>query len=1004
MRRACTEDELLEQWTLAPEERLLVIGKAGAHSLGFAMLLKFLQAEGRFPRDPYEIPAAAVAYVARQLQVPTDGWAEYDWKGRTIKHHRAAIREALGFRESTVADSEAVMDWATEHVLPQEWDVERVKAAVLGRYRQLRLEPPASDHLDRLVRSAAAQYEEQLCSTTIARLSPSARSGLDALLEASAGNGNEDVPAEREVRTPLHDLRTEPGKVSLETLQQEMAKLERVRAIGLPPGLFGELSPRILRNWRQQVTVEELYELRRHPPSLRLTLLVAYCVVREQELTDTLVDILLDMVHRIFTRAEERVEKRLQSDVRRVSGKQTLLFRLAEAAIAQPQGTVRDVLFPVVSERVLRALVEEARAIGPTYREQLQAVVRNAYRSHYRQMLTRLLTCLDFRTRGERNRPIMDALALIRKYIANREPVYPSEETVPIDDIVPELWRAIVIEGEQDGVPQVNRVAYEICVLGELRERLRTKEIWVVDARRYRDPEQDLPADFDCKRDQYYSALRLPQDAKTFISQVRQELEQELRLLDESIPQNKFVRILDRGRGWISLSPLGKQPEPQNLRHLKSELLSRWPNTSLLDVFKESDLRIRLTDVFRSATSFASMDRALLQSRLLLTLYGLGTNTGLKRIANGQTDTDYKDLLYVRRRFVTKEQLREAIRLVVNAIFEARDPRIWGEGTTACASDSKKFGAWDQNLMTEWHVRYGGRGVMVYWHVEKKSTCIYSQLKTCSSSEVAAMIEGVLRHCTSMEVEKNYVDSHGQSEVAFAFCRLLGFQLLPRLKAIHAQKLHPSEGGGKARHPHLAPVLSSAIDWDLIEAEYDSFVKYTTGLRLGTANAEDILRRFTRNNAQHPTYRALAELGQACKTIFLCRYLRFPALRREIHEGLQVVENWNSANAFIYFARGGEIASNRVDDQEIAMLSLHLLQICLVYINTLMIQRILAEPDWLGRLTSTDLRGLTPLVFTHINPYGTFRLDMNTRLPIEPPRLGPGAAYGQMLLYDERVG
>jgi TnpA family transposase len=83
-----------------------------------------------------------------------------------------------------------------------------------------------------------------------------------------------------------------------------------------------------------------------------------------------------------------------------------------------------------------------------------------------------------------------------------------------------------------------------------------------------------------------------------------------------------------------------------------------------------------------------------------------------------------------------------------------------GEGTTACASDSKKFGSWDQKLMTEWHIRYGGRGVMIYWHVEKKSTCIYSQLKSCSSSEVAAMIEGLLRHCTDMKVEKNYVDSH----------------------------------------------------------------------------------------------------------------------------------------------------------------------------------------------------------------------------------------------------
>ena len=121
---------------------------------------------------------------------------------------------------------------------------------------------------------------------------------------------------------------------------------------------------------------------------------------------------------------------------------------------------------------------------------------------------------------------------------------------------------------------------------------------------------------------------------------------------------------------------------------------------------------------------------------------------------------------------------------MVNAILSSRKQDVWGGGTTTCASDSKKFGAWDQNLMTEWHIRYRGRGVMIYWHVEKNSTCIYSQLKACSSSEVSAMIEGLLKHCTDIEIEKNFVDSHGQSEVAFAFCHLLDFNLMPRLKAI----------------------------------------------------------------------------------------------------------------------------------------------------------------------------------------------------------------------------
>lgn len=175
-------------------------------------------------------------------------------------------------------------------------------------------------------------------------------------------------------------------------------------------------------------------------------------------------------------------------------------------------------------------------------------------------------------------------------------------------------------------------------------------------------------------------------------------------------------------------------------------------------------------------------------------------------------------------------------------------PHIWGEGTTACASDSKKFGSWDHNLMTEWHIRYGGRGVMIYWHVEKKSVCIYSQLKTCSSSEVAAMIEDLLCHCTDLKVEKNYVDTHGQSEVAFAFCHLLEFQLLPRLKRIHKQKLYRAAAAQNNAYPNLQPVLTRPINWDLIRNQYDQMVKYATALRLGTAETEVILKRFSGSN------------------------------------------------------------------------------------------------------------------------------------------------------------
>jgi len=160
-------------------------------------------------------------------------------------------------------------------------------------------------------------------------------------------------------------------------------------------------------------------------------------------------------------------------------------------------------------------------------------------------------------------------------------------------------------------------------------------------------------------------------------------------------------------------------------------------------------------------------------------------------------------------------------------------------------------------------------------------------------------------------------------------------------------------------------------------------VKYVTAVLLGTAETESILHRFMHSNIQHPTYTAFAEAGRAVKTIFLCRYLHSEDLRRGINEGLNVIEQWNSANNFTFFARRGEMVSNRREDHEISMLALHLLQNCMVYINTLVLQQVLVQPRWSGRLTPRNLRALTQLIWEHVNPYGHFELDMNARLPID---------------------
>ena len=102
MKRELSQEELVERWTLAPNELLLLMNKSGPGRLGFAALLKFFQAEGRFPAGKGDVPDEAIRYLVQQTKTVPSMWADYDRQGRTIKYHRAEIRSLYDFRGKRV--------------------------------------------------------------------------------------------------------------------------------------------------------------------------------------------------------------------------------------------------------------------------------------------------------------------------------------------------------------------------------------------------------------------------------------------------------------------------------------------------------------------------------------------------------------------------------------------------------------------------------------------------------------------------------------------------------------------------------------------------------------------------------------------------------------------------------------------------------------------------------------------------------------------------------------
>jgi len=410
-------EDSIDAWTLTPGDHARVAAKSQANRLAFAVLLLFFRANGRFP-EVAEIHPSVAALVAQQLGIDTGPIADQAWQGRTGKRHRAEIRILFGFREPTVADAEAMTEWLRDHAVAHSRDPEHLAAALKMHCRSCSIEPPTPDRIERIVRAATHAYEERFCESIRARLTPSTRAWLEALLQPTDPESKveEVVELSPSASAAINLLRDDSGRASVKSLRQEMIKLDLIRRLELPADLFDHTPTQELERYRQRVAVEASFELRRHPEPLRLTWLAAFAYVRGRAITDSLVELLIETIHHIGARAERKVERELLEDLKRVTGKQTLLFELADAALAHPEGIVREVVFPVVGEQTLRDLVREWKATGPTYRTTLRTVIRNSYSGHYRQVVPQLVETLTFRSNNDAHQPVITALELLKRY------------------------------------------------------------------------------------------------------------------------------------------------------------------------------------------------------------------------------------------------------------------------------------------------------------------------------------------------------------------------------------------------------------------------------------------------------------------------------------------------------------------------------------------------------------------------------------------------------------
>jgi len=225
-------DELIDHFTFLPNELSQLSNKTGATRFGFAVLFKYFQYEAKFPAHKGEIPKEVLMFISKQLNLGTFLIDEYDWNGRTIKYHRAQIREFFGFREATLEDTQNVSDWLSKLVFYHEADIENIKEEAYKKFRELQLEPPSPDRIDRITRSAIYTYENQFFQETYQKLSKETISKMENLINDLAIYDETEIDYSSDAESiSFSELRADPGRIGLESIFREITKLRTIRQL-----------------------------------------------------------------------------------------------------------------------------------------------------------------------------------------------------------------------------------------------------------------------------------------------------------------------------------------------------------------------------------------------------------------------------------------------------------------------------------------------------------------------------------------------------------------------------------------------------------------------------------------------------------------------------------------------------------------------------------------------------------------------------------------------------
>lgn len=980
-------DDLIAFFTLSEHDLRQIPKTTGASNrLGFALRILLLRFLGFHLTNLRGVPAEVIDYVASQIGAKNARVEQYAERGATRTVHQRTIEKYLGFRLPTIGDLQSTGEWLLERAL--EHDRPALLLQLLcERFLAEKLVRPGFSVVERMVAAARNEAEEKLFCLVESIVDEALAEELDNLLQ----------PAQPNRPTPLAVFRQSATSNSPKTILTGLNKLAKLQKWRVGSWDLSTVNPNRRKHLAQIGFRSTAQGLSRMNKMRRYPILLAFLAQLYIEVLDELVEIFDRLLAAISNRAERKLAE-IRQEIALLAGDKIKLLQEVVRILIDPavsDAEVRRAIYKFVPENKLRVTFDECERINEPLDENFFNLLGKRY-AYLRQFIPNFLDALPLDGNAE-TAGLRKAIEILRELNENGKRKVPAN--APVDFVGAEWWSYVFDKRER-----VNKKYYELCVLFELREKLRSGDVWVIGSRRYARLDSYLipPEKWADARPSVCELLALPEDGSVRLKLRQAEL-QELyiqfdRFFDELVVKHKR-KSMQTGDFPANFDPAGHLERKINVRMengklivtklpgeelspgseaLKELINARLPEIELTDLLIEVDGWTRFSRFFEHPSGSEPRSPDALRHCYACILAN-ACNFGFMQMQR-MSGLTYRKMAWYSTWYLREETLKAAFSELVN--FHSRLPlaRFWGSGALS-SSDGQRFPVSVKTRNAVSIPRYFGygRGLTYYTWTSDQYSQFGTKVVPSTIRDATYVLDEILDNETELTILEHTTDTAGYTNLVFGLFDLLGLQFSPRLADLADKTLYAADK--RIKYKNINALIKGKINVDLILRHWEELLRIAGSLKQGYVTASLLIGKLQSPKQKNAVTRALQEWGKLCETIFILKYLQSPEYQKKITVQLNKGEALHALRRDVFIANQGQIRQRHHEDQLNQAACLNLVINAITIWNTVYMQAALDELKNEGyEIKEDDMKNLSPARSEHINMYGKYYFNVEEGL------------------------